>query len=74
MYSPAAKMIELSEVVSALNYYSAKLQTQEKLGYQVFECLRRSLRPRSLLLKLTCVCAHSLVGNVESVYPTTSTV
>ncbi len=72
--SPVAEMIEVSKVVSALNYYGAKLQMREELGCQVFDCLRCPLRSRSLMPKLECACGGGIVGNVESVYPTTSTV
>ncbi len=69
--SPVAEMIEVSEVVSALNYYGAKLHTREELSCQVFDCLRCPLRSRSLMPKLACACGGGIVGNAESVYPTT---
>ncbi|MFP3038094.1 MAG: hypothetical protein ACKERG_00675 [Candidatus Hodgkinia cicadicola] len=45
--------IDLSKVINTLNYHSARLLTQGERegvgsGYQVFDCLRRSLRPRPL--------------------------
>ncbi len=74
VYSPSSKIVGLSKVVSILNYYSARLQTQERLSYQVFDHLKRFLRPRSLMLKLTCKHMCMLARNVKSVCSTASTV
>ncbi|XNX62317.1 MAG: GTP cyclohydrolase I [Candidatus Hodgkinia cicadicola] len=74
VYSPSDSIIGLSKVVNILNYFSARLQTQERLGYQVFDCLKRLLRPRSLVVKLTCKHVCMMARGVKSVCSTASTV
>ncbi|MFP3039676.1 MAG: GTP cyclohydrolase I [Candidatus Hodgkinia cicadicola] len=74
VYSPSDSIIGLSKVINILNYYSARLQTQERLGYQVFDCLKRSLRPRSMVLKLTCKHVCMMTRGAKSVCSTASTV
>ncbi|WGS83388.1 MAG: GTP cyclohydrolase I [Candidatus Hodgkinia cicadicola] len=73
-YAPAVAVVGLSKIVSALNYYSARLQSQERLAYQVFCCIKRELRPKALLLKMECKHLCMMVRGVKSVCGTAGSV
>ncbi|XXM93584.1 GTP cyclohydrolase I [Candidatus Hodgkinia cicadicola] len=73
-YVPAVSVVGLSKIVSALNYYSARLQSQERLTYQVFCCVKRKLRPKALLLKMECKHLCMMVRGVKSVCGTAGSV
>ncbi len=66
------KYIGLSKIISILNYYSARLQTQERLAQQVAYCIKRLIRPRALIIRLTCKHTCMMIRNVKSICSSTS--
>ncbi|XXM90075.1 GTP cyclohydrolase I FolE [Candidatus Hodgkinia cicadicola] len=74
VYVPAGSVIGLSKLVSVLNYYSARLQSQERLTFQVLNYIKRSLRPKAVFLKLECKHMCMMVRGVKSVCANTGTV
>ncbi len=72
IYYPSTKIIGLSKIISILNYYSARLQTQERLAQQVAYCIKRLIRPRALIIRLTCKHTCMMIRNVKSICSSTS--
>ncbi|XXN13568.1 MAG: GTP cyclohydrolase I [Candidatus Hodgkinia cicadicola] len=66
-YIPAELVVGLSKVVNVLNFYSARLQSQERLTYQVFDYIKNSLRPKAIVLKLECKHMCMITRGVKSV-------
>ncbi|XXN13724.1 MAG: GTP cyclohydrolase I [Candidatus Hodgkinia cicadicola] len=66
-YVPADSVIGLSKVVSILNCFGARLQTQERLTYQVFNYIKSSLRPKAIMLKLECKHMCMIARGIRSV-------
>ncbi|ATW06126.1 GTP cyclohydrolase 1 [Candidatus Hodgkinia cicadicola] len=66
-YIPAELVVGLSKVVNVLNCYSARLQSQERLTYQVFNYIKHSLRPKAIVLKLECKHMCMVARGVKSV-------
>ncbi|AIC63797.1 GTP cyclohydrolase 1 [Candidatus Hodgkinia cicadicola] len=73
-YIPAGLVVGLSKVVSVLNFYSARLQSQERLTYQVFDYVKNSLRPKAIVLKLECKHMCMITRGVKSVCAATGSV
>ncbi len=69
---PSTKIIGLSKIISILNYYSARLQTQERLAQQVAYCIKRLIRPRALIIRLTCKHTCMMIRNVNHICSSTS--
>ncbi|XXN19687.1 MAG: GTP cyclohydrolase I [Candidatus Hodgkinia cicadicola] len=65
-YMPADLVVGLSKVVDVLNWYSARLQSQERLTYQVLDYIKRSLRPKAIVLKLECKHMCMIARGVKS--------
>ncbi|AUG33844.1 GTP cyclohydrolase 1 [Candidatus Hodgkinia cicadicola] len=65
-YIPAELVVGLSKVVSVLNCYSARLQSQERLTYQVFNYIKHSLRPKAIVLRLECKHMCMITRGVKS--------
>ncbi|PIM95749.1 GTP cyclohydrolase 1 [Candidatus Hodgkinia cicadicola] len=66
VYCPSEKILGLSKFISILNFYSARLQTQERLAHLVVDCIKNILRPKAIMLKLSCKHICMLVRNVKS--------
>ncbi|AHL30965.1 MAG: GTP cyclohydrolase 1 [Candidatus Hodgkinia cicadicola] len=66
-YIPAELVVSLSKVVDALNFYSARLQSQERLAHQVFNYIKNCLRPKAIVLKLECNHTCIATSGVKSV-------
>ncbi|AUG34079.1 GTP cyclohydrolase 1 [Candidatus Hodgkinia cicadicola] len=66
-YMPAELVVGLSEVVNVLNCYSVRLQSQERLAYQVFDYIKHFLRPKAIVLRLECEHMCMITGGVKSV-------
>ncbi|PIM96581.1 GTP cyclohydrolase 1 [Candidatus Hodgkinia cicadicola] len=74
VYCPSKKIIGLSKFINILNFYSARLQTQERLARQVVNYIKNILRPRAIILKLSCKHICMLMRNVKSICSTSGTV
>ncbi|AUG33991.1 GTP cyclohydrolase 1 [Candidatus Hodgkinia cicadicola] len=66
-YMPAELVVGLSEVANVLNCYSARLQSQERLTYQVFNHIKHFLRPKAIVLRLECEHMCMMAGGAKSV-------
>lgn len=67
VYMPSTKLIGLSKALSILNVFSARLQSQERLTRQVLSFINQILRPKAILLRLTCKHMCMTVRGVKSV-------
>jgi GTP cyclohydrolase I len=47
-YIPGKKVLGLSKVARMVDYYSAKLQVQERLGKEIIDELERELKPQAI--------------------------
>ena len=52
-YIPDKKILGLSKVARIIDYFSAKLQVQERLGKEILDELERELKPQAIGLVLT---------------------
>ncbi|ATW06024.1 GTP cyclohydrolase 1 [Candidatus Hodgkinia cicadicola] len=66
-YIPAELVVGLSEVANVLNCFSARLQSQQRLAYQVFNYIKHFLRPKAIVLKLECECICAVARGCKSV-------
>ncbi|AUG91604.1 GTP cyclohydrolase 1 [Candidatus Hodgkinia cicadicola] len=73
-YMPAELVVGLSKVVSVLNFYSARLQSQARLTYQVFNYIKNALRPKAIVLRLECKHTCITTRGVKSVCAATGSV
>ncbi|XXM93252.1 MAG: GTP cyclohydrolase I [Candidatus Hodgkinia cicadicola] len=74
VYAPSELVIGLSKIVSVLNCYSARLQSQERLTCQVLSCIKQFLRPKAIALKLECKHMCMIMRGVKSVCATAGSV
>ena len=51
-YIPDEKVLGLSKVARVIDYYSAKLQIQERLGKEIIDNIERVVKPKGLILQL----------------------
>jgi len=51
-YIPDKKVLGLSKVARVVDYYSAKLQIQERLGGEIIDYIEKVVKPKGLILQL----------------------
>ena len=51
-YVPDKRIIGLSKIARVVDFYSSKLQIQERLTKEIFECINSSLKPKGAILVL----------------------
>lgn len=51
-YIPDKKLIGLSKVARIIDWYSSKLQIQERLTKEIVDCIEEELKPRGIILIL----------------------
>jgi GTP cyclohydrolase I len=51
-YIPGKKILGLSKVARIVDFYSAKLQVQERLGKEIIDELEKELKPKGIALVL----------------------
>ncbi len=73
-YMPSELIIGLSKVIDVLNCFSARLQSQERLAYQVFSCIKHSLRAKAIVLRLECKHLCMIARGVKSACASVSSV
>lgn len=47
-YIPAKRIVGLSKIPRVVDAYSRRLQVQERLSYQVAQCMNRALKPKGV--------------------------
>ncbi len=66
VYRPSTKVLGLSKFINILNFYSTRLQTQERLSQQVVVYIKDIIRPKAIMFKLSCKHVCMLARNVKS--------
>lgn len=67
VYCPSTKVLGLSKFINILNFYSTRLQTQERLSQQVVVYIKDIIRPKAIMFKLSCKHVCMLARNVKSI-------
>ncbi len=67
VYCPSTKILGFSKFIEILNFYSARLQTQERLAHQVADYIKHLLRPKAIMLKFTCKHTCMFMRNTKPV-------
>ncbi|ATY93543.1 GTP cyclohydrolase 1 [Candidatus Hodgkinia cicadicola] len=73
-YVPANLVVGLSKVVDVLNWYSARLQSQERLTRQMLNYIKCSLKPKAIMLKLECKHMCMIARGVKSACASASSI
>ncbi|PIM95710.1 GTP cyclohydrolase 1 [Candidatus Hodgkinia cicadicola] len=70
VYCPSTMVLGLSKFINILNFYSTRLQTQERLAQQVVTYIKNIIRPKAIMLKLSCKHVCMLARGVKSICST----